>query len=290
MRCKPIGGGLTKREAPYYSVDELLGNPELLTAWHVEKRYAELAKRCRGILRDVGLPDRSGCYVVADAETDTPLAWFELNEESKPRLMSLQAARTGYSIFHGYFDGDAEPESPAWLAAQILGRIEQLNSPHLGLRVDGLSPSNRKELLQYIPHRRDALLSTIGEMKERLFWKLHHEKAALRAYASDDNRKEGAKVGAQANRNAKDHRKTLLGTWLLQNISEDELATTANRQLARRFAKDGLPALREEWDGCGDNGRPGLRRWYANDSLSLLERYISQLRKQGRLPAQLKKT
>jgi hypothetical protein len=80
-------------------------------------------------------------------------------------MLKLRDRTEPYSIHYGYWNGDAEVDTPAWLAVELLTKIEQLKT------------AGKKEWMLALAYAR-----AIGRLEERLFWKEEHENAAIQGY------------------------------------------------------------------------------------------------------------
>ena len=277
------GGGLTQREVVAYDVHELIDQPDLQRFWQIDARYERLADECRAILGYAGLPVRSAAYVVRHDIEDPRDAWFVLTDQTFDHVHAFRANGIGHTLLWGLYDGGAPMDSPVWLAKQVLTRINQLMSPHLGFNLDHITEDEQREMTRYLGHRRDAIIHAIGELKERLFWKWAHEPAAQRAYAADEARRAGAREGARVNRTSKDARKNLVLGGLEEHCTADERRTLSNAELARRFLAHALSERQEEWTATVVGAETLVSR-RACVSQRLIERYVSELRRAGLLP------
>jgi hypothetical protein len=67
-------------------------------------------------------------------------------------MLKLRDRTEPYSIHYGYWNGDAEVDTPAWLAVELLTKIEQLKT------------AGKKEWMLALAYAR-----AIGRLEERLF-------------------------------------------------------------------------------------------------------------------------
>lgn len=279
-----IGGGLTKRSIEVYALGELKDKPEIRDSWHVERRRHALADKCRKILKDAGLPDCSGVYVTWMSERTSKPDWYEENDKNLHRQEELRAAGVTTTRIFGFYDGDAEADSPVQLAAEILSSIEQLSSPSLGFHETVQTAEEQVEWDEYLKHRRDLLIQKIGELQERLFWKQHHEAAAVSAYEAANTLRTARKVAALENQDRARERKELVFEQL-SKLSSDDQAGQSNRSLARHFLEQWGRSrqLQDDWKNISDarrSGKPGSRA---------IQQYVAELRCERRLAPHLKK-
>jgi hypothetical protein len=150
---KFVGSGLTRREELFHSIDEIEGL-SWPTIFDELKKTKAVAIAC---LRRHRLPDTPGRYLIGPGTRWRPI--------TRSDMLKLRDRTEPYSIHYGYWNGDAEVDTPAWLAVELLTKIEQLKT------------AGKKEWMLALAYAR-----AIGRLEERLFWKEEHENAAIQGY------------------------------------------------------------------------------------------------------------
>jgi hypothetical protein len=203
----------------FYSIDEIDGL-QWPTIFDELEKTRESALAC---LRQHGLPDEQEPYLVGPGAR-----WRRIE---KADLAELADRKEPYTVHFGYWNGDAEVDTPAWLAVELLTKIQQLETAFATM-----------DCMLAVAYAR-----TIGRLEERLFWKQKHEAAAYNGYRHQRYLADAGKASAKGRTGHKssdiEDLANLLKSTPGLDASDRSLALLIMK-MDNRFSRLGLSTLR----------------------------------------------
>ena len=202
-----IGSVLTRRVVLINDYDDLKRDPELMTSWHLENQLKRLQEKCREFLRD---------------------------SDQVRRSTNLQELLRS-----------TEEDSPVWLAAKLLCLTHQVLDPNLGFDEAVITdPCWCADMIEYLPLKRECLILRIGEYKERLYWKIDHEGAAVDGYEKRRALANARQDSVSARKFKKRIGDQLLVCCLSDQFTTAKLKTMSANRLADWFIAHGSKSIR----------------------------------------------